>query len=279
MAMSLRKLPKIEGLAAPKNFQWDPPAEVLAKWAERPLAVDASDDVTITMFDVIGEDMFSGTGVTAKRISGALRSIGPRDVTVKINSPGGDMFEGIAIYNLLRDHPAKVHVQVLGLAASAASIIAMAGDEVTMGLGSFLMVHRSWGVVIGNRNDMLQAADTFESFDGALVDIYEARTGLKRTDIVKMMDAETFMAPSEAVDMGFADEIDDGLQAQPAAQNAIHSKRRMDALLAKQGVPRSERRRLLRDALGGTHDAAPSATHDAGLDVAAIERLIETLRS
>lgn len=278
--MSLRKLPKIEGLSAPKNLQWDPPAEVLSKWAEKPLAADASDDATITMFDVIGEDFFTGGGVTAKRIGAALRAIGERDVTVKINSPGGDMFEGIAIYNLLRDHPAKVRVQVMGIAASAASIIAMAGDEVTMGLGTFLMVHNAWGVVVGNRNDMRDAAATFESFDSALADIYEARTGLKRAEIVKMMDSETFMAPTEAVDMGFADDIDDGLASPPAdTQNAVNSRRRMDALLAKQGVPRSERRRLLRDALGGTHDAAAAATHDAGLDVAALERLIETIRS
>jgi ATP-dependent Clp protease protease subunit len=85
------------------------------------------------MYDVIGEDFWSGGGVTVNRVDAALRQIGNQDVEVHINSPGGDMFEGIAIYNRLLEHPGKVTVKVLGLAASAASIIAMAGEEVLIG--------------------------------------------------------------------------------------------------------------------------------------------------
>src|SRR5262245_53778386 len=156
--MTIRKLPEAKTIARPQNFQWDAPSDVLAKWAERPLAADSTDANTITIYDVIGEDLWTGGGFTAKRMSAALRSIGKNDVTVKINSPGGDMFEGIAIYNLLREHPAKVTVDVMGWAASAASIIAMAGDEIRMGLGTFMMVHNAWGMVIGNRHDMRAAA-------------------------------------------------------------------------------------------------------------------------
>src|SRR5690606_10410580 len=166
---------------------------------------------TISIFDVIGEDGWTGGGVTAKRISAALRSIGNRDVIVRINSPGGDMFEGIAIYNLLRTHPAKVTVEVLGWAASAASIIAMAGDEIRMGLGTFIMVHKPWGMVVGTDDDFLDAADLFKTFTAALVDIYEARTGMKRSEIEALVAAETFMGPSEAVANGFADVVDDGI--------------------------------------------------------------------
>ena len=93
----------------------------------------ADDDNSISIYDVIGEDFWTGEGVTVKRIDAALRKIGNRDVVVNINSPGGDVFEGIAIYNRLREHPAKVQVKVMGLAASAASIIAMAGDEIQIG--------------------------------------------------------------------------------------------------------------------------------------------------
>ena len=143
--MSLRQLPEAPTMARPQNYQWDAPSDVLAKWAEHSFAAapGADADATISIFDVIGEDGWTGGGVTAKRISAALRSIGNRDVIVRINSPGGDMFEGIAIYNLLRTHPAKVTVEVLGWAASAASIIAMAGDVIRMGLGSFMMVHNA----------------------------------------------------------------------------------------------------------------------------------------
>ncbi|MCV0371083.1 head maturation protease, ClpP-related [Filomicrobium sp.] len=280
--MSLRKLPEAKVIQRPKNWHFDAPSDVLARWAERPLAADEDSDNSISMFDVIGEDFWTGGGVTAKRISAALRAIGKKDVTVKINSPGGDMFEGIAIYNLLREHPAKVTVQVMGWAASAASIIAMAGDEIRMGLGTFMMVHNAWGLVIGNRHDMREAADLFDGFDAAIADIYEARTALKRSEIEKLMDAETFMGPSEAVAKGFADIVDDGLEAKDAAaasHQSIHAKRRLDALLAQTGVPRSERRRMLREATGGMHDAAPTVKHDADLDVAAVQRLIATIRS
>src|SRR5690606_20407067 len=150
-------------------------------------------------------DVWSGGGVTANRISAALRSIGNQDITVRINSPGGDMFEGITIYNLLRAHPAKVTVEVLGWAASAASIIAMAGDEIRMGLGSFMMVANAWGLVTGNRHAMREAASLFDQCDAAIADIYEARTGMTRSEIEQLMRAETFMNPAKAVEYGFAD--------------------------------------------------------------------------
>ncbi len=283
--MSLRKLPEAQVFARPRNYQWDAPSDVLTKWAEYPLAAvpGADGDATISLFDVIGEDGWSGGGVTANRISAALRSIGSKDITVRINSPGGDMFEGIAIYNLLRAHPAKVTVEVLGWAASAASVIAMAGDEIRMGLGSFMMVHNAWGVVIGNRHDMRDAATLFDRFDAAIADIYQARTGMKRADIEQLMDAETFMAAAQTVEYGFADVVDDAqihaeTNASAQVRPEIQARRRIDAALAKQGVSRTERRKMFNQ-IAGMHDAADTATHDAGFHAAAIQRLIDTIRS
>ena len=124
--MSLRKLPEAKAFQKPTNFQWDAPSDVLAKWAESPQAAEADDPNTVSIYDVIGEDWWTGGGFTAKRMSAALRSLGKGPVTVAINSPGGDMFEGIAMYSMLREHPGEVTIKVMGLAASAASIIAMA---------------------------------------------------------------------------------------------------------------------------------------------------------
>jgi len=286
--MSLRKLPEARTFPRPQNYQWDAPSDVLAKWAEHPLAAapsanGADTDTTISLFDVIGEDGWTGGGVTAKRISAALRSIGSQDITVRINSPGGDMFEGIAIYNLLRAHPAKVTVEVLGWAASAASIIAMAGDDIRMGLGSFMMVHNAWGMVIGNRHDMREAAILFDQFDAALADIYQARTGMERADIEQLMDAETFMTAAQAVEHGFADVVDDAqihaeTNASAQVRPEIHAKRRIDAALAQQGISRTERRKMFCQ-IAGMHDAADTATHDAGFHAAALQRLIDTIRS
>lgn len=282
--MSLRKLPEAKAFQKPSNFQWDAPSDVLAKWTETPQAAEADDPNTISIYDVIGEDWWTGGGFTAKRMGAALRSIGKNDVTVKINSPGGDMFEGIAIYNLLRDHPAKVTVEVMGWAASAASIIAMAADEIRMGLGTFMMVHNAWGVVVGNRHDMRDGADLFDGFDSAIADIYEARTGMKRAEIVKLMDAETFMGPSEAVKNGFADMVDDSRTeasahaAAGAPDRAVMARRRTEAALAKAGVSRHDRSEILSELTATPRDASrpEPAARDAGLSAAA-QRLIDCM--
>jgi ATP-dependent Clp protease protease subunit len=169
-----------------------------------------------------------------------LRSIGNGAVTVKINSPGGDMFEGIAIYNLLREHPAKVTIDVMGWAASAASIIAMAGDEIRMGLGTFMMVHNAWGVVVGNRHDMRDAATLFDGFDGAIADIYQARSNLDRKAIEKLMDAETFMGPTEAIDKGFADAVSEQLKSADATASSTIDPQ-LDGAPADRGRARQSR--------------------------------------
>lgn len=282
--MSLRNLPEAKTFQRPQNFQWDAPSDVLAKWAEAPMASATDEDNTISMFEVIGEDWWTGGGVTAKRVSAALRSIGKNGVTVKVNSPGGDMFEGIAIYNLLRAHPAKVTIEVLGWAASAASIIAMAGDEIRMGLGSFMMVHNAWGVVIGNRHDMRDSAELFDGFDGAIADIYEARTGMKRSDIEELMDAETFMGPAEAVKNGFADVVDDGIAAPGGdvknMDRGLMARRQTEAALARAGFSRETRSEMLLEMGVGTRDAAQKpAARDAGIDPAALQRLLNLMKS
>jgi ATP-dependent Clp protease, protease subunit len=278
--MTLRKLPEAKTFQRPQNLQWDAPSDVLARWAETPLAAAEGAD-TVTIFDVIGEDFWTGGGFTAKRMSGALRAIGNKPVTVQINSPGGDLFEGIAIYNMLRAHPAKVTVEVMGWAASAASVIAMAGDEIVMGLGTFMMVHNAWGVVVGNRHDFTEAAALFETFDGAIVDIYEARSGAKRATIEKLMDAETFLGPTEAVANGFADRIDEALGADSSSKakvdNTILARRRMEGALAKAGYTRSQRADMLNE-FSAPRDAGRPAARDAGT-TAALEQLLSTLNT
>ena len=120
----------------------------LEKWSAEAAgirAVEVGDNV-VTMFGVIGEDFWSGGGITAKTVTAQLRAIGDRPVEVQVNSPGGDMFEGIAIYNVLREHSQPVTIKIMGMAASAASVIAMAGDTVEIGAASFLMIQNYRGV-------------------------------------------------------------------------------------------------------------------------------------
>src|SRR3546814_17580446 len=114
------------------------------------------------------------------------------------------MFEGIACYNVLREHPQTVTVKVMGMAASAASIIAMAGDQIEIGAASFLMIHNCWVMAMGNRHDMAETAEWLASFDAAMADVSAARSGAHRADIVTRMDGETFMSVSTPLQRGFA---------------------------------------------------------------------------
>jgi ATP-dependent Clp protease, protease subunit len=279
--MSKRQLHRPHALQRPAGLQWDAPSTALERWAGAPLAATGDDPATVSIYEMIGEDFWSGEGFTAKKMGGILRAIGDRDVTVRLNSPGGDMFEGLAIYNQLAEHKGAVTVKVMGLAASAASIIAMAGDEIQMGLGSFLMIHNCWGVVIGNQADLRDAAGLFATFDGAMADIYADRTGIARDEIAAMMDGETWLASGDAIAKGFAtgtlaDEPQP--ESEPAARADLSARRRLDALLARQGVPRSERRKLLREA-SGTPDAAGSDMPRAVLDPALVADFQTLLRS
>ena len=277
--MSLRTLPRIAALAPPKGVDWSPPSQAEARWLERPLAV-ADDAADVSILECIGQGWF-GDGFTARKMAAILRSLGDRPVSVAINSPGGDVFEGVAIYNLLAAHPAEVTVKVLGVAASSASVIAMAGDRIEIGVGALLMIHNCWGAVIGDRNDLRDAIETFGKIDAAMASIYVARSGLDAKSVGAMMDAETWLDGASAVEQGFADAV--GEPVAPATQAAARlpaqaaARRRIESLLAQHGVPRSERRALLRDATGA-RDAAGQATPGAGFTAEA-QRLLAQLNS
>lgn len=227
----------------------------------------AADDNSISVFDVIGQDYW-GEGITAKRIAGALRSMNGADVTVNINSPGGDMFEGLAIYNLLREYEGLVTVKVLGIAASAASIIAMAGDDIQIGRGAFLMIHNCWVYAMGNRHDFAELAQSLEPFDTAMADIYAARSGLDMATVQRLMDAESYIGGSDAVAKGLADSLLSADAVSDGDESPASALRKLDALLAKTNTPRSERRKLIKALSGGmpsavtTNDGTPGAAEN-----------------
>lgn len=279
--MSLRNLPRLD-IGARPGVRSDIAQSVMARWSPD-IRAASSDDATISVLDVIGYDFWE-EGVTAKRIAGALRSIGDRPVTVNVNSPGGDMFEGLAIYNLLRDHPQKVTVKVLGIAASAASVIAMAGDEILIGRGAFLMIHNSWVIAGGNRHDMREVADWLEPFDEAMSDIYAARTGLEAKAVAQLMDAETYLSGKTSIEKGFADDYLDGDQVivdpQDANALALRADRRFDLLAQRAGLPRSEARQIKAElGSGGKRGAAPTGEPGAADIVAGLEELRDLLKS
>lgn len=145
--------------------------------------------------------------MTAKAFREVLNDIGTPRIRLNINSPGGDVFDGIAIFSDLLDHDATVDVRVTGLAASIASIIAMAGDTVTIADHAFFMIHNAWSVAVGDKRAMTDRAKVLAKIDGELAATYASATGQDVDDLTEMMNAETWLTAAEAVDLGFADEV------------------------------------------------------------------------
>lgn len=275
--MSKSNMPIAPQAIKKPNLRFDLPDSVLSKWQPNVKASTEADN-TISIYEEIGYDWWTDGGVTAQRIAASLRYIGEeQDVIVNINSPGGDVFEGLAIYNLLRNHKGKVTVRVLGVAASAASVIAMAGDEIQIARAGFIMIHNCWSWAVGNQHDMREAADYLAVFDESANDIYRTRTGLEQKEIAQMMDTETWLSGAKAIEKGFADDYLPADQVQETEESSSQMAiRRLDQILAKQNMPRQERRKLFQAIKADTHnavakgtqDATPKATHDAGLTFA-----------
>lgn len=172
-------------------------------------AVSAGASAELHIMDEIGY-----WGVTAMDVVAELGALkAARDLTVHINSPGGDVFDGVAIYNAIADHPARVSVVVQGLAASAASFIAMAGDRVTMNRGTQLMIHDASGLCIGNASDMAEMVAMLDRTSDTIASMYASRAGGTREDWRALMRAETWYSATEAVAAKLADEAAGGDEA------------------------------------------------------------------
>lgn len=162
----------------------------------------------VLIYDVIGFDFWTGGGVTAKGFADRLDELGELDeITVRINSPGGDVFDGTAIYNALVRNKARVVVEIDGLAASAASYIAMAGDEIRIAENGTMMIHQAQGGCMGDCEDMLKTAEILSKLDGTIADIYARRTNRKSETWARMMAEETWFNAEEAVKHRLADSI------------------------------------------------------------------------
>jgi len=177
--------------------------------AKAKIAIKALEDgsTDIMLYDEIGY-----FGVTAKKFIAELGAISSSSIRVRINSPGGDVFDGLAIYNALKQHQGDVTCVVEGIAASAASFIALAGARCVMSENSLMMAHCAWGLSIGNKLDMLETATILEKIDAQLSGIYAAKTGKTPTECLAMMEGEgkndgTWFTADEAKAFGLVDEI------------------------------------------------------------------------
>lgn len=161
----------------------------------------------IWIYEQIGEDFWTGGGVTAKSFQKELAGIKASAIDLHINSPGGEVFAGVTIYNLLKQHPATVTSYIDGIAASIASVIALAGDKVIMAENALYMMHNPAGLVMGNAEDMRKMADVLDKIRGTMTGVYSGKTGKPEDEINAMLDAETWMTADEALAANLIDEI------------------------------------------------------------------------
>jgi ATP-dependent Clp protease protease subunit len=161
---------------------------------------------TLFLDGVIGEDSWFEDDVTPAAFKADLVS-GSGPVTIWINSPGGDCVAAAQIYNMLMEYPGDVVVKIDGIAASAASVIAMAGTKVLMSPVSTMMIHNPLTVAIGDSEEMRKATQMLDEYKEAIINSYEIKTGLSRAKLSHLMDAETWMNANKALELGFCDEI------------------------------------------------------------------------
>lgn len=189
-------------------------------WFRMERKADKPKTAEVWIYDTIGESWF-GDSTTAKTFTAQLRELDVDEITLHLNSPGGDYFDGVAIYNALVDHPATVHAVVDGLAASAASFIFQAGDTRKVNRAGQVMIHDASGIVIGNAADMADMVDLLDKVSNSIAGIYASRSGGTAEDWRTAMRAETWYTAAEAVDAGLADESVDETPSDPPVRNTF----------------------------------------------------------
>lgn len=207
-------------------------------------AADEADAAEILIYDEIGF-----WGIAAKDVVQALRGVTAATIHARINSPGGDVMDGVAIYNALRGHGARVITHIDGMAASIASVIALAGDEVRMAENAFFMIHDPWGITIGTATEHRKTADVLDKVEGVIAETYLKRAEAERDQVLAWMDEETWFTAEEAKDAGFVDEV--VATAPVKAQFDLSAFRHAPAALRDAEPPKPTERdleRLLRDA-------------------------------
>jgi ATP-dependent Clp protease protease subunit len=181
----------------------------MKQWYEiRALAADRAE---VWIYEEIGEN-FWGEGLSAKKFVNELNALDVSAIDLHINSPGGSVFDGQAIYNALRRHKAEVTTYIDGLAASIASVVALAGDRVVMPSNAMMMIHNPWGMAIGYAGDMRSMADTLDKVRETILNVYDEHSTKTRDELSAAMDAETELTAADALDYGFIDEVGGALR-------------------------------------------------------------------
>jgi len=200
------------------------------------IRASASGEAELWIYDEIGED-FWGEGTSAKTFCRELAALDVERIALHINSPGGAVFDGQAIYNALRAHPATITTYIDGVAASIASVVALAGERVVMAENALFMIHEPYVGVIGTADELRNMAGLLDKISDSILAVYEAKTGAERETLVAAMAAETWYSAAEALEAGFVDEVAEPIRAAASFDLSAFRYRHVPAALLSDSSP------------------------------------------
>lgn len=247
--------------------------------AKSPYRIENKTEAESTVY--IYDEISKWWGIDAEKFIKDFNAIKSPTIHVRINSPGGAVFDGTSIYNNIKQHKSKVIIHIDGLAASISSIIALAGDEVRMAENAFFMIHEPWSISVGTAEDMRKEADLLDKVGGTIVKTYMKKSDKEEDEIKDMMAAETWMTAQEALDNGFIDEIEedndekkdksqlimfdlsffDNVPDALKEQERVFSKRDIEKILTSAGVSQKKAKAILVD--GYTEEQRDADTSDS----------------
>lgn len=267
---------------------FEAPVSALARWNPEIQAAEKASTTVFNIYGYIGAS-WDGNGVTPEMLATFLADAGNKNIVVNVNSAGGNFFDGLAMHTMLSEYEGNVHVKIVGLAASAASMLAMAGDEISIAESALVMVHNAWSCACGNSADMSEASRILDKLDVSMAKLYTSKTGLAAEEVRLMMAEETWLDGAEAIAKGFAHKMlgeKDVVESKDASTyNA--ALRQVDVTLAKAGMPRSNRRDLLKKISSATpragdpkENVTPRADKDEKeIQKAALGALLKSIKS
>jgi len=235
MKLSYRSIKNAEATARYWNKSLDKP-----DWYK--IEALSDDEAEILIYDVIGWPFND-----AAELVRSLAEMKQKTITVRINSPGGDVFDAVAIFNVLQSHKSKIITRIESLAASSASFIALAGKEVQAYKNAMMMIHDPWVLAMGNQYDLREIAAILEKISGNMVDIYASESNVGKKEVKEMLKAETWMTAKEAKEKGFIDTIVDGKAVKAQFDLSMFENTPDDIRGEGREITEREKERALRD--------------------------------
>jgi ATP-dependent Clp endopeptidase proteolytic subunit ClpP len=265
------------------NFDVPLPGNLMERWKpDLKINTVKNEENVIEILDVIGFDLFD-EGITTQTVSRQLKAFGKdAPITILINSPGGDLFEGIGIYNLLKEHKGEITIKIIGLAASAASLIAMAGSEgkIQISKTAFFMIHNAWTRAAGDKNKFKEVAEYLTPIDDTIAQVYVDRSALKnKEEVAAFMDQEKWFTGAESLEAGLADSLlEDPIENKLDTSETLAAIRTLENVFKSAGYTRTQSKKILKELkLGKPGATQPDEDKPGAINVSRTLEILQEL--